>query len=268
MSLTKGSGPFGERPAGTFNFRREGPERVLYWEPSPRRVRVVFAGETVADSRRAKLLHEEGLLPVYYFPAGDLRQDLLEPSSRRTRCPWKGDAAYWSVRVGDRVASDAVWGYDRPLDGAPPLAHHRAFRWDALDHWYEEDEEVFVHPRDPYSRIDVRASDRHVRVVVDGEVVAESRRPRVLFETGLPPRYYLRPEDVRTDRLERTDTRTGCAYKGFATYWSVQAEGGAIQDAVWGYEDPFHDGQPVRGCLCFDPRKVRVEVDGAPLPAA
>src|SRR5687768_2558611 len=115
MALTMGTGPFGQRPAGSFNF--DPPRRlgVIYFEDSPRRVRGVLAGETVVDSHRPKLLHETGHLPVYYFPLADLRVELLEPTEHSTHCPFKGQAAHWSVRVGDRVSRNAVWGYDDPL---------------------------------------------------------------------------------------------------------------------------------------------------------
>ena len=131
MALAKGTGPFGERSGGTFNFEVKPPKgHALYFEDSPKRVRAVFNGETVAASRRVKILHETGYLPVYYFPEEDLRGDLLEPSDHTTHCPFKGDASYWSVRVGDRVAENAVWSYPEPLKTAPPIAGYAAFYWD------------------------------------------------------------------------------------------------------------------------------------------
>ena len=180
MALTVESGPFGERSKGTFNFDTGVlSAHTLYFEDSPRRVRVKFGGETIADSKRAKLLHETGHLPVYYFPEEDVRMDLLEESDHTTYCPFKGDASYWSVRVGDEVAENAVWSYPEPIDSAPPLAGYLAFYWNKMDHWFEEDEEVFVHPRDPYHRVDVLDSSRYVRVSVNGEVIAETERPKV-----------------------------------------------------------------------------------------
>src|SRR5918992_1664294 len=108
MSLTVGTGPFGDSPGGVFNFEPPRRKGLIYFEDSPRRMRARFNGETVVDSRHPKLLHEHGLLPVYYFPQDDVRMDLLEPSDHRTRCPWKGEASHWSVRVGGRVSPDAV----------------------------------------------------------------------------------------------------------------------------------------------------------------
>jgi uncharacterized protein (DUF427 family) len=262
MALTKGSGPFGEYAEGTFNFTREGPAHVLFWEDSPRRVRVQFGGETVADSRAAKLLHETGHLPVYYLPEEDVRKDLLEASDHTTHCPFKGDASYWSVRAGGRVADNAAWYYPSPLDHAPPLAGYIAFYWDRMDHWYEEDEEVFVHPRDPYHRVDVLPSSRHVRVLLDGEVLADSLRPMILFEAGLPPRYYLAAEDVRTELLTPTATLTRCPYKGSASFWSVRAGGETVPDLVWSYADPLPEVRRIAGRFCFYNERVDIEVDG------
>src|SRR5215212_9978774 len=142
MTLTIGTGPFGKHSSGTFNFDTSVLQpHTLYFEASPRRVRAVFNGETVADSRRVKLMHEAGLLPIYYFPEEDVRTDLLEESDRTTHCPFKGDASYWSVRLEDRVAENAVWTCPEPLDSAPPLRGYLAFYWRKMDHWYERDEE-------------------------------------------------------------------------------------------------------------------------------
>ncbi|HSL00741.1 MAG TPA: DUF427 domain-containing protein [Rubrobacteraceae bacterium] len=263
MTLTIGTGPFGDQGEKMFNFDVRAPRgHVLYFEDSPRRVRAAFGGETIADSKRAKLLHEKGLLPVYYFPIEDLRIDLLEKSDHTTHCPYKGDATYWSLRVGEKVAENAVWGYPEPIEGAPLFAGLVAFYWNKMDHWYEEDEEVFVHPRDPYHRIDVLRSSRHVEVAVNGEVVAESRRPKILFETGLPPRYYLPPEDVREDVLVESEKTTQCPYKGVASYWSVETGGECVEDLVWYYPNPIPESPKIKGLLCFFNERVDLTVDG------
>jgi uncharacterized protein (DUF427 family) len=263
MTLTIGTGPFGEQSAGMFNFD-PGALRVhtLYFEDSPRWVRVVLGGETVADSKRVKLLHETGHLPVYYFPEEDVRLDLLEESDHTSYCPFKGDASYWSVRVGDKVAENAVWGYPEPIDSCPPIAGYLAFYWRMMDHWYEEEEEVFVHPRDPYHRVDILESSRHVKVKVNGEVVAETERPRVLFETGLPPRYYIPPEDVREDVLVESEKTTRCPYKGVASYWSVEAGGERVEDLIWYYPEPIPEAAKIKGRLAFFNEKVDLLVDG------
>ena len=257
MSLTMGTAPFGHAPAGEFNIDVPGRERLLYVEASPRRVRGLLGDEVVVDSRRVKLLHEHGHLPVWYFPLADVRQDLLEPTDHRTHCPKKGDASYHSVRVGDRVAENAVWHYPEPIEGARPLAGHVAFYFDALDRWLEEDEEVFVHPRDPYHRVDVLPTSRHVRVSFDGEVLAESARTLVLFETGLPPRYYIPREDVRA-ATTHNDVATRCPYKGVASYHDA-----AGQPALaWEYREPIRAVAELADHVCFFAERVDLDVDG------
>lgn len=263
MALTVGYAPFGRQGNGEFNFDTGVLEpHTLYFEDAPKRVRAVFGGETIVDSRRAKLLHETGHLPVYYFPEEDLNTDLLRPSGHTTHCPFKGDAEYRSVVAGDRVAENAVWAYPNAEGVFAPLAGHVALYWGSMDHWYEEDEEVFVHPRDPYHRVDVLESSRHVRVLVGDEVVAETHRPKLLFETSLPTRYYIPPEDVSTGLLSRSETRTECPYKGEATYFSVEAGGGRVEDAAFSYPEPLPEAQKTAGHLCFVGEGVTVEVDG------
>jgi uncharacterized protein (DUF427 family) len=257
MSLTIGDAPFGSRP-GAFNFTREGPDRALYLENSPRFIRGDFAGTTVVSSKHAKLLHETGLLPVYYFPLDDVRIDLLVETDHHTHCPLKGDASYWSVKVGDAVSENAVWTYPDPIDGAPPIKGLVAFYWHKLDHWFEEDEEVFVHARDPYHRVDILPSSRHVKVSLDGRLLAETRTPLVAFETGLPPRYYIRRSDVRLDLLKASGTQTECPYKGAATYQSAEGS----DDLVWCYEDPIPAARDIAGYLAFFNERVDLEVDG------
>jgi uncharacterized protein (DUF427 family) len=264
MSLTVGTGPFGHRPGGVFNFdvpRRKG---VIYFEDTPRRIRATFAGETVVDSRHAKLLHEQFHLPVHYFPEAEVRMDLLEPTDHATHCPYKGEASYWSVRVGDQVSENAAWGYRDPIDGAPPIQGHLAFYWDRMDGWLQEDEVAIVHARDPYHRVDILDTSRHVAVAVNGEQVAETRRARALFETGLPTRWYFPPEDVRSELLIESDTRTGCAYKGFASYWSVRAGEELEEDLVWVYHEPCRGAERIGGYLAFFNERADIVLDGEP----
>jgi uncharacterized protein (DUF427 family) len=263
MSLTMGPGPFGPKPAGEANFTRTGPAHVLYFDPSPKRVRAVFNGEAVVDSRRAKLLHETGLLPVWYFPAADVRMDLLVPTERTSHCPFKGDASYWTVTVGDRHADNAVWGYPNPIESAPPIAGHVAFYYDSMDTWMEEDEEVIGHPRDPYHRIDIRRTSAPIRVRVGGELVAETTRAKVLFETGLPPRYYVPEADLRAELLELSDKTTICPYKGLASYWSVVVGDKRFDDVFWSYLEPFGEVLDVAGYRSFLGDNVDFEVDDA-----
>jgi uncharacterized protein (DUF427 family) len=220
-------------------------------------------GKTIADSLCAGLMLEAGHMPVYYFPREDVRMELLEPSDHRTRCPYKGEASYWSVMAGRGRAENAAWSYEEPLAGMAQIKGWLAFYWDKVDHWLEEDEEVSGHPRDPYHRVDVRPSSRHVRVVVGGEAVAETRRGLFLFETGLPTRYYIPPQDVRMELLEPSPTHTVCPYKGTASYWSLRVGDRHVKDAAWSYLDPLPECPRIKSHLCFFPEKVdRIDVEG------
>ena len=258
MSLTMGTAPFGHDPAGRFNVEAPDRGRLLYIEDSPRRVRGYLGDELVVDSRRVKLLHEHAHLPVWYFPLDDLRHELLEPTDHHTHCPKKGDASYHSVRVGDRVAENAVWYYPEPIEGAEAIAGHAAFYFGSLDRWLEEDEEVFVHPRDPYHRVDVLPTSRSVRISFDGEVLAESSRTKVLFETGLPPRYYVPREDVLGELTANEGVTTRCPYKGIASYHDA-----AGQEALaWEYPDPIPVVAELAGHVCFFGERADIEIDG------
>ena len=243
------------------------PDYKIMFEPSPRRVRVIFNGATIADSTRAHLLFETRHLPVYYFPRADVGVELLTPSAHHTFCPYKGKASYWTIRVGDRTSENAVWGYPDPYDEVAAIGDFLAFYWDRVDQWYEEDEEIFVHPRDPYKRVDVVASSRPVKIILGGETVAETRRARFLFETRLPTRYYIPPEDVRMDLLVPSDTSTACPYKGWARYWSARIGDRLYPDIVWSYPEPIPECPKIRGYLCFFNEQVdAILVDGKPAP--
>jgi uncharacterized protein (DUF427 family) len=260
MSLTIGTGPFGPNFSGEWNFDYDGPAHALYLHDQPRRLRAEFAGETVLDTLAPRLLHETGLLPRYYVPREDVRWEFFEPTDHTTHCPFKGDARYWALRVGDRVAENVVWEYPEPIEGAPALAGLVSFYWEPLDHWYEEDEEVFVHPRDPFHRVDVLPTSRHVRVSLDGAELADTTQAKVLYETGLPPRWYIPREDVRFDELRPEDgLETQCPYKGTTTgYWSAGDEAGI----AWAYDDPLPAVAPIAGHVAFFNERVDIEIDG------
>ena len=239
------------------------PGHKITLEPSPRRVRVLFNGETVADSTRMKLMHESYHLPVYYFPLEDMRTDLMTRTDHSTHCPYKGDASYWAISVGARSEDNIMWSYETPFDEHPDMAGHGAFYWGKLDHWYEEDEEIFVHARDPYKRIDTIPSSRMVRVTLGGQTVAESDRGHFLFETNLPVRYYLPRKDVRMDLLTSSETRTRCPYKGEAAYWSVEIGGKTFEDIIWSYPEPIPECPKIKDLMCFYNENVdSISVDG------
>lgn len=250
MSLTTGSGPLGGRPPAS-NYTFDAPAHKLLFEPDGRRLRA-FVGETcVLDTTRMHLLHETGILPVPYVPLADIDGELLERTETTTHCPFKGDASYWSLRVGDELREDAVWAYEEPLESAPWLRGFAALYSDRVDRWMVEDEPLEGHIRDPYHRVDVHQSSRRVRVSAGDDLVAESSRPVLLFETSMPVRAYLPRGDVVAGRLAPSSTQTTCPYKGEATYWHVHANGRTFDDAAWSYELPHAAAMRIAGHVCF-----------------
>ena len=229
------------------------PDHHIHFEASPRRVRVKFGGEWIADSTDMVLMYEVNHLPIYYFPVKDVRLDILHPTDHTSHCQYKGDASYWTIEAGGQTSENAVWAYQTPFDEmtAINLQDYCAFYWDRVDQWFEEDEEIFVHPRDPHKRIDTIPSSRSVKVMLGGEAVAETTRAHFLFETGLPTRHYIPAEDVRMDLLSRSDTQTRCPYKGISSYWTANVGGQKFEDIVWSYPDPVPECPKLKGLLCF-----------------
>jgi uncharacterized protein (DUF427 family) len=245
---------------------QNGGQDVTRFEPSPRWVRAVFNNVAVADSKRAVLVWEPRRLPVYCFPAEDVRADLLRAVDERV-VAGGGRATVQTIQVGERSAERAAWSYAEPPPGAQALAGYVGLTWNAMDAWYEEDDEVFVHARDPHHRVDVLRSSRHVRVIVLGETVADTQRPSLLFETGLPTRYYIPRQDVRSELLLPSDTTTQCPYKGVATYHSVRIGNRLVRDLVWTYQYPIPECAKIEGLLCFYDEQVdAVIVDGQEMP--
>lgn len=229
-------------------------------EPTAKRVRAFLGGTAVFDTVQSVLVWEGPHFPVYYVPAADVADGALVPSDRTERSPSRGAARFWSVRGGDRVERDAARQYaDSPFEALRDLVR---FEWDAMDAWFEEDEQVYTHARDPHHRIDVLRSSRHVEVIVKGVVVADSRRPTLLFETGNLTRYYLPLTDVRTDLLRSSPTATGCPYKGTAAYWSLEVDGERLEDVVWTYPSPLPESSRITGLACFYNERLDIRVDG------
>ncbi len=230
-------------------------EKKVEIESTARWIRTEFNNQVLGDSKSALLVREGNRL-TYYFPLADIAEQWLRPS--RTG----GDGrTYYDIVVEEKTAESAAWSY--PTDSElGALAGYVAFNWRKMDYWYEEEEEVFVHPRDPYHRVDSIQSSRHIKVVIDGITIAESSRPIILFETGLPSRYYLPQDDIRMDLLEPSRARTQCPYKGDASYWSVVAADKTYRNIVWGYLEPVEESIKIRGLLCFFNEKVDIFVDG------
>lgn len=218
-----------------------------------KRVRVYLGGHLVADTVRPALVWENPYYPAYYIPVADLRAKLeSRPSASR------GTGTGYDVVVDGTTAPGAALRYAE----APELRDLVRLDWDAMDEWFEEDEPIYVHPRSPYSRVDILASSRHVRVELDGVTVADSRSPRIVFETGLPARFYLPLTDIRMDLLRPSETHTSCPYKGNADYWNVRVGDSEYPDLVWIYRTPTPESQKIAGLACFYNEKVDMYIDG------
>ncbi len=241
-------------------FQRFPKVKSELWVPCPKRVRVFFDGKIIADSRRVMLLRQ---FPIrYFFPREDVNMDWLEPSEQ-SHTRKLGKTRNWTVKVEDRKAEGAAWQYIDPPSNGHDVEGYVTFDWDSMDEWYEEDEPITVHPRDPYTRIDMLQSSRNVGIVIAGETIAESNRPVLLFETGHMTRYYLYRTDVRLDLLEPTDKHTGCPYKGTASYYSVRVGDTYKENVVWTYRSPYPECSRIQNMLCFYSEKIKeFYVDG------
>lgn len=257
MSLSTGAGPFSGAPGGALNFSLEhAPKHRIYFADYQPRLRALLDGEPLLDTTRAKLLYETGILPVPYVPLEDFDQARMTRTDHSTHCPFKGDASYWSVGEHENV----VWAYEDPKPESAWLKGYAAVYFKRMDGWLVEDEPVFSHLRDPFHRVDVVRSSRAVTVTADGEVIARSASPMLLFETGLPVRPYLERDDVLVELVPHLGRHTTCPYKGEASYWSIDG----IEDAAWSYADPAAAG--IEGLVAFDPSLVTVALSDSARP--
>jgi uncharacterized protein (DUF427 family) len=232
-------------------------------EPVPRRVRAFLAGETVVDTTRAVYVWEWANYPQYYVPLADVRHDLLVPEGRSQRSP-RGMVELHGLRIGEvhRPRAAKLLGHSS-IDG---LSDTVRFDWSALDAWFEEDEQVFVHPRNPYVRVDALHSTRTVRVELEGAVLAESSSPVMVFETGLPTRYYVNRTEINWNHLVASDTVTACPYKGTTSgYWSIRVGDRVHTDLAWAYDFPTRQLLPIAGMLAFYNERVDIILDGQTL---
>jgi uncharacterized protein (DUF427 family) len=232
-------------------------------EPVPRRIRAVLAGHTVLDTTAAKYVWEWAGFPQYYIPLADVRPDALVDEGEIEETP-RGDVKIHGLRVGDvdRPGAAKVLGAAK-VEGLDDTVR---FEWSAFDAWYEEDEEVFVHPRNPYHRVDVLRSTRPLRVESHGVVLAETASPLMLFETGLPTRYYVNRTDIDFTQLVPSDTVTSCPYKGTTgEYWSARVQDRIHPDVAWAYNFPTREVLPIAGLVAFYNEKVDLFLDGEKL---
>jgi len=234
--------------------------RGIRVETGAKRVRAYLGGELVADTVHPRFVWEAPHYPTYYFPLADVRMDLLTAETETSHSPSRGDGTLFTIEAGGRRVQSAALRYESsPIEELRELVR---LDWGAMDAWFEEDEEIFTHPRDPYTRVDILASSRHVRVEVDGTTVAESQSPRLLFETGLPVRYYLPKTHTRLDLLELTEIVTHCPYKGAAQAWSLRIGERIYERMAWSYPAPLPESQKIAGLMAFYNERVDLFVDG------
>jgi uncharacterized protein (DUF427 family) len=233
---------------------------INHVEAVPRRIRGFLGGETVFDTVGARYVWEWPYYPQYYVPLGDVRRDLLVATGQTQHSP-RGSVELFGLKVGELVRPlSAKLLPESPVEG---LSGTMRFEWAALDAWFEEDERVFVHPRNPYSRVDAIRSTRRVRVELEGVRLAESSSPVMVFETGLPTRYYLNRTEVDFSHLVPTDTVTECPYKGTTSgYWSIQVGQKIHPDSAWTYDFPTRQLFPIAGLIAFYNEKVDIFLDG------
>jgi uncharacterized protein (DUF427 family) len=234
---------------------------VNHTAPVPRRIRAVLNGHVVVDTISALYVWEWSHYPQYYIPVGDIDPAVLVDEQYEQKLS-RGTARRYSLQVGDvtRPAALRVYGDDAVVEG---LAGRARFEWDSLDAWFEEDEQVFVHPRDPYTRVDALRSTRSVRIELDGVILAESSSPVLVFETGLPTRYYLNRNEVDFTHLVPTDSVTACPYKGTTSgYWTAQLGDTSYPDIAWVYDFPTCQLLPIAGLIAFYDEQVDTFLDG------
>lgn len=234
--------------------------QVNHTAPVPRRIRAVVTGHVILDTTAALYVWEKAAYPQYYIPACDIDPAVLVDEQHEQELS-RGTARRHTLRIGEDVRPAALRIYGK--DAKHGLTGYARVEWDAVDAWYEEDEQVFVHPRDPYTRVDAIRSTRHVRIQLDGIVLAESSSPVLVFETGLPTRYYLNRTEVDFTHLRPSNTVTACPYKGTTSgYWSAQLGDTLHPDLAWTYHFPTRQLQPIAGLIAFYNEKVDTVLDG------
>lgn len=261
MGLSWQQGPLGTKSIGRFLLPEPLPERVLYVEPLRRRMRVRFGGKWIADSEDVILLHEPGHYPVAYFPIADIRDGAVERTDRTTRHRELGATTWFTVKAGEQSAERSAWQHVDLPDYAPELRDRVAFAWRAMEAFYEEDERIVGHAADLYHRNDIRTTSRHL-VVRDGDrVIADTKSPVVLYESGFAPRWYVPRADIDESALKPAEGQTFCPYKGLASYFDI----GENARAAWSYPDAWPEVRRVKDLVSFEPDKIEVYLDGGRL---
>ncbi|WP_441258560.1 DUF427 domain-containing protein [Bradyrhizobium sp. 521_C7_N1_3] len=262
MGLSWQQGPLSTGAIGRFLVPEPLPRRLLYVEPLRRRLRVRFGGSWIADSERALLLFEPGRYPVAYFPEADVSPHVLEPTEHITQHADLGPTSWYSVRVDERhIAARGAWRHTNLPAHAGDLQGLIAFAWRAMDAFYEEDERIVGHAADPYHRIDIRQTSRNLVVNHQGRVIADTKQPLVLYESGFAPRWYVPRADIDESALTPVKLQTFCPYKGLCSYYSI----GDARQAAWSYPDAYPEVRRISNFVSFEPDIVTVHLDGTQL---
>ena len=264
MGLAWQQGPLAEGSLGTFLSPTPLPERLLFAEPLRRRMRVNFADTWIVDSEDVVLLHEPGRYPVAYFPQSDIVPGVLVPSETVTEHRDLGPTAWYSVSVGDTGKARSAWRHTALPEYAKVLEERVAFAWRGMDAFYEEEERIVGHAADLYHRNDIRCTSRHLVVKAGDRVVADTRAPLALYESGFAPRWYVPREDVSAQLLAAVSRQTFCPYKGLCDYYDI----GDATRAAWSYRDAYREVDRIDDLISFEPGKVTVTIYGARLEPA
>lgn len=258
MGLSWQQGPLSPGAIGRFLVPGPLPERLLFAEPLRRRMRVRFGGTWIADSERVLILFEPDRYPMAYFPEADITPGTLQLTEHTTRHRDLGPTSWFTVRAGERSAARAAWQHANLPAYASELQARVAFAWPAMDAFYEEDERIVGHAADSYHRIDIRQASRNLVVRHHERVIADTKRPIVLYESGFAPRWYVPHADIDESALIFVQHQTFCPYKGVCSYYDI----GEARLAAWSYREPFSEVDRISGLVSFEPDIVSVQLDG------
>jgi uncharacterized protein (DUF427 family) len=261
MGLSWQQGPLSPGAIGRFLVPEPLPKRLLYVELLRRRMRVRFGGAWIADSEHVLLLFEPGRYPVAYFPQTDISPEVLERSEHTTQHPDLGLTSWYTVKAGEQRATRAAWQHVDLPSYADELRARIAFAWRAMDAFYEDDERILGHAADSYHRIDIRQTSRRLMVRHQDRVVADTKRPIVLYESGFAPRWYVPRADIDQSALTFVEHQTFCPYKGLCSYYEI----GDAHLAAWSYREAYPEVGRILDLVSFEPDMVSVHLDGTQL---
>jgi uncharacterized protein (DUF427 family) len=261
MGLSWQQGPLSPTASGRFLVPDPLPQRLLYAEPLRRRMRVRYGGRWIADSENVLLLFEPRRYPVAYFPEGDISRDSLERNEQTTQHQDLGLTSWYTVRAGEQSATRGAWQHIELPAYAKELEGRVAFAWPAMDAFYEEDERILGHAADSYHRIDIRQTSRRLVVHHGDRIVAATKRPVVLYESGFAPRWYVLRADIDESALTAVEQQTFCPYKGLCSYYDI----GDARRAAWSYREAYTEVSRISDLVSFEPDIVSVQLDGTQL---